>query len=181
MGIYSCLGKNLEEVRESLYNGKSGIGLDQARLDFGYRSGLTGIIERPILKGKLKRRERIQLSEEAEYAYMATKEALEMGGLDIGYFEENEVGCIYGNDSSAKAVVEATDIIRAKKDTTLVGSSSIFQAMNSTVNMNISTIFKLRGINFTISAACASGSHSIGMAYVLIRTGLQEMVVCGER
>ena len=179
MGIYSCLGKNLDEVRESLLKGKSGIGYDQERVDFGYRSGLTGIIERPNLKGILKRRERIQLSEEAEYAYVATAEALKMGGLDIDYFEKNEVGCIYGNDSSAKAVVEATDIVRAKKDTTLIGSGSIFQAMNSTVNMNISTIFKLRGINFTISAACASGSHSIGMAYLLIRTGLQEMVVCG--
>jgi len=179
MGIYSCLGKNLDEVRESLINGKSGIGYDQERVDFGYRSGLTGVIERPNLKGVLKRRERIQLSEEAEYAYMATAEALEMGGLDMDYFEKNEVGCIYGNDSSAAAVVEATDIVRAKKDTTLIGSGSIFQAMNSTVNMNISTIFKLRGINFTISAACASGSHSIGMAYLLIRTGLQEMVVCG--
>lgn len=179
MGIYSCLGKNLDEVRESLIAGKSGIGYDQERVDFGYRSGLTGVIERPNLKGVLKRRERIQLSEEAEYAYMATAEALEMGGLDIDYFEKNEVGCIYGNDSSAAAVVEATDIVRAKKDTTLIGSGSIFQAMNSTVNMNLSTIFKLRGINFTISAACASGSHSIGMAYLLIRTGLQEMVVCG--
>lgn len=179
MGIYSCLGKNLDEVRDSLFKGKSGIGYDQERVDFGYRSGLTGMIERPQLKGVLKRRERIQLSEEAEYAYMATAEALENGGLDIGYFEENEVGCIYGNDSSAQAVVEATDIIRDKKDTTLIGSGSIFQAMNSTVNMNISTIFKLRGINFTISAACASGSHSIGMAYLLIRTGLQKMIVCG--
>ena len=179
MGIYSCLGKNLDEVRDSLFKGKSSIGYDQERVDFGYRSGLTGIIERPDLKGNLKRRERIQLSEEAEYAYVATVEALEKGGLDLGYFEENEVGCIYGNDSSAKAVVEATDIVRAKKDTTLVGSGSIFQAMNSTVNMNLSTIFKLRGINFTISAACASGSHSIGMAYFLIRTGMQEMIICG--
>lgn len=179
MGIYSCLGTNLEEVRDSLFNGKSGIGMDWQRKEFGFRSGLTGIVARPDLKKKLKRRERIQLSEEAEYAFVATQEALEMAKIDTDFLEANEVGIIYGNDSSAKAVIEATDKIREKKDTTLLGSGSIFQSMNSTVTMNLSTIFKIKGINFTISAACASGSHSIGMAYSLIRSGMQDIVVCG--
>src|SRR5690606_8379579 len=86
---------------------------------------------------------------------------------------------IYGNDSTAASVGETIDKIREKKDTTLVGSGAIFQNMNCTVNMNISTIFKLKGINFTLSAACASGSHSIGMGYLLIKQGLQERVICG--
>jgi 3-oxoacyl-[acyl-carrier-protein] synthase-1 len=76
-------------------------------------------------------------------------------------------------------VIESIDKIREKKDTTLVGSGAIFKAMNSTVTMNLSTIFKLTGVNFTISAACASGSHSIGMAYQLIKSGLQDCVICG--
>ena len=79
MGIWSCIGKNKEEVKDSLYNGKSGIGVEQERLDYGYRSGLTGIVERPKLKGVIDRRLRVGLSEEAEYAYMAAKEALEEG------------------------------------------------------------------------------------------------------
>jgi len=179
IGIYSCLGKNLEEVRHSLYNGISGIVLDQDRKDFGFRSGLTGHLEKPQLKGLIHRRQRIQLAEEGEYAYLATAQALEMNKMDEEYLENNETGVIYGNDSSAKAVIESVDTIREKKDTTLLGSGAIFQAMNSTVTMNLSTIFKVTGINFTVSAACASGSHSIGLAYVMIKNGMQERIICG--
>ncbi|WP_341227020.1 beta-ketoacyl-[acyl-carrier-protein] synthase family protein [uncultured Arcticibacterium sp.] len=179
IGAWSCLGTNIEEVKESLFAGKSGIGFDQERKDWGFRSALTGVVKKPELKGKLDRRARKGLSEEAEYAYMATVEALENAKMDMDFLDQNEVGILYGNDSSAKAVTEAVDIIREKKDTTLVGSGSIFQSMNCTVTMNLSTIFKLKGINFTISAACASGSHSIGLAYLMIKWGLQKHIVCG--
>lgn len=179
MGIYSCIGTNLDEVKNSLYTGKSGIGLDMARKDFGYRSGLTGMVERPALKTLLDRRARIMLPEQGEFAYMATLEALKNAKMDQDFINDHEVGIIYGNDSSAKPVMEAIDIIREKKDTMLVGSGSVFQTMNSTVTMNLSTIFSLKGVNFTISAACASGSHSIGMAYQLIKSGLQDYIICG--
>jgi 3-oxoacyl-[acyl-carrier-protein] synthase-1 len=179
MGIYSCIGKSLEEVGKSLYEGKSGIGVDLVRKDCGYRSPLTGIVERPLLKGVLDRRLRIGLAEEGEYAYMATLEALRTAGIDIDYLEKNETGIFYGNDSSAKAIIEANNIVAEKKDTTLLGSGAIFQSMNSTVTMNLSTIFKLRGVNMTISAACASGSHAIGLGYLFIRQGLQDLVLCG--
>lgn len=179
IGIYSCIGKNLNEVRESLYQGKSGIVLDHARKEMGYRSGLTGQVDKPQLKGVLDRRARIMMPEQAEYAYLATTEAMLNARIDADFLAHTEVGVIYGNDSSAQPVIEATDIIREKKDTMLVGSGSVFQALNSTVNMNLATIFKLKGINFSVSAACASGSHSIGLAYFLIRHGLQNCVVCG--
>ncbi|HTE08273.1 MAG TPA: beta-ketoacyl synthase N-terminal-like domain-containing protein, partial [Flavitalea sp.] len=179
IGIYSCIGKNLEEVRDSLYKGRSGIILDTVRKSFGYRSGLTGFVERPNLKSMLDRRARIMLPEQGEYAYMATVEALKGAGMDQDYINTHEIGVLYGNDSSAKPVIEATDIIREKKDTMLVGSGYVFQTMNSTVTMNLATIFKLRGINLTVSAACASGSHAIGLGYHLIKSGLQDGVVCG--
>ncbi|MDX1277513.1 beta-ketoacyl synthase [Oceanihabitans sediminis] len=179
MGIYSCIGKNLEEVKNSLYQGKSGIIYDQERKDFGYRSPLTGMVETPNLKKQLTRRERISLGDEGAYAYVATIEALENAKLTQDYINKNEVGILYGNDSTAKAVVDSVDKIKEKKDTTLVGSGAIFQAMNSTVTMNLSTLFKLTGVNFTISAACASGSHAIGMAYQLIKSGLQDCIICG--
>ena len=179
MGIYSCLGKNLEEVTRSLYAGKSGIGIDPMRKEYGYRSALTGIVERPVLKGILDRRSRVCLAEEGEYAYMATAEALRNAGVDMDYLEKNEVGVLFGNDSSAKAVIEAHTTAMQYKDTQMMGSGAIFQSMNSTVTMNLSTIFKLRGINMTISAACASGSHAIGLGLMFIRNGLQDMIICG--
>ncbi len=179
MGIYSCIGKNLDEVVQSLYDGKSGIQLDPNRKEFGFRSGLTGVVPKPNLKGLLHRRDRKGLAEEGAYAYLSTAEALKNANLDLDFLDNHEVGVIFGNDSSARAVIEATDTIRQKNDTTLLGSGSIFQSMNSTVTMNLATIFKLKGINFTISAACASGSHSIGMGYFLIKHGFQDRIICG--
>ncbi|PHS04290.1 MAG: beta-ketoacyl synthase [Kordia sp.] len=179
MGIYSCIGENLQEVKESLYQGKSGIVFEQERKDFGYRSGLTGMVKVPNLKKELTRRQRISMDDESMFAYVATKEALGNAGIDEDFLEKNDVGILYGNDSTAKAVVESIDIVRDKNDTTLVGSGAIFKAMNSTVTMNLSTIFKLKGVNFTISAACASGSHSLGVGYLMIKNGLQDTVICG--
>lgn len=179
MGIWSCIGTGIDQVKESLYAGRSGIGIDPERLEYGFQSPLTGIVPKPELKGVIDRHLRRGLSEEAEYAFMAGDQALKMAGMDITYLENNEVGCIFGNDSSAKPVIEAERIMQEKHDTELLGQSFIFQAMNSTVNMNLSTIFRLKGINFTVSAACASGSHSIGLAYMFIRNGLQDVVLCG--
>jgi len=179
MGIWSCLGKNLDEVAESLYKGKSGIGIEEKRIEYGYRSPLTGIVARPELKPLLDRRSRVCLPEQGEYAFMATREALANAGIDMDYLEKNEVGVLYGNDSSAEAVIQSHTIAMEKKDTTLIGSGGIFRSMNSTVTMNLSTIFKLRGINMTISAACASGSHAIGLGLMFIRQGLQDIVICG--
>ncbi|RMZ60554.1 beta-ketoacyl-[acyl-carrier-protein] synthase family protein [Chryseobacterium nematophagum] len=179
MGIYSCIGISLDEVKESLFKGKSGIILDKERKGFGYRSGLTGYVPKPDLKSLLNRRQRISMGEESEYAYLATVDALKQAQIDQDFLDANEVGILYGNDSVSKAVVDAIDVVRDKKDTTLMGSGAIFKSMNSTVTMNLSTIFKLRGINLTISAACASGSHSLGLAYLMIKGGLQDMIVCG--
>ena len=179
MGIWSCLGTTIDEVCKSLYEGKSGIGIDQDRINYGYRSGLTGIVERPQLKGLLDRRMRMGLSEEAEYAFMASRDAFAMAGIDDAYLLSNEVGCIFGNDSSAKAVVESATIMAEKHDSAMIGSGLIFQGMNSTVNMNMNTIFHIKGVNFSVSSACASGSHSIGLAYLLIKHGMQDVVLCG--
>ncbi len=179
MGIYSCLGLSLDEVKESLFKGKSGIVFSQERKDFGFRSGLTAIVPKPDLKNLLNRRQRISMGEESEYAYMATLDAFKSAGIDQDFLDNNEVGIFYGNDSVSQAIIEATDIVREKKDTTLMGSGAIFKSMNSTVTMNLSTIFKLRGINITVSAACASGSHSLGLAYLMIKNGLQDIVVAG--
>jgi 3-oxoacyl-[acyl-carrier-protein] synthase I len=179
IGIYSSIGNNLEDVRHSLYSGASGIVLDEERKSYGYQSGLTGKIERPNLKGVLDRRARVCMPDHAEYAYVSTSEALKNAGLVPEYFDEHEVGIIFGNDSSTPSVIQSADIIREKRGTALVGSGAVFQSMNSSVTMNLSVIFRLRGVNFTLSGACASGSHAIGMGFHLVRHGYQNMVICG--
>ena len=180
MGIWSCLGTDIETVRQSLFEGKSGIGMQPERLEYGYRSGLTGIVETPIItKQMIDRHTRAGMSEEAQYAYMASRQAFAQAQISDEYLRENEVGCIFGNDSSAKSVIESSKIMDKGHDSALLGYGSVFQSMNSTVTMNLSTILHLRGANFTISAACSSGSHSIGLGYMLIKQGLQDMVLCG--
>ena len=179
IGIWSCIGRNKAEVTESLRLGRSGIGYDEARKEYGFRSPLTGIVETPDLKALLHRRLRTGMSQEAQYAYMAAREAFEQAGIEEQYLLDNEVGVLFGNDSTALPTVEMHELMLEKHDTALLGSGLIFQSMNSTVNMNLSTIFHLRGINFSVSAACASGSHSIGLGAMFIRQGLQDMILVG--
>src|SRR5690606_2792352 len=179
LGIYSCIGQDLETVRNSLFKGVSGIDKEELRKDLGFRSSLTGIVPKPMLRDLLTRRQRIGLAEQGEYAYMATLEALKNARIDEDFLNKEDVGIIYGNDSSAKPCIEAFEQLKLKNDTSLIGSGSIFQSMNSTVTMNLSTIFKLRGINFTVSAACASGSHALGLGYTMIKSGLQDIIICG--
>lgn len=179
MGIWSCLGTTLDDVCNALYTGKSGIVFSQERKDAGFRSALCASVERPDLKPFVSRNLRQFMPEEAQYAYMATRAALEHARLEQDYIDRHEVGIIYGNDSVAESTMHSLDNFREYKDTSACGSGAIFQSMNSTVTMNLACLFRLKGINLTSSAACASGSQSVGLAYLLIRDGLQDCIVCG--
>ncbi len=179
MGIWSCLGTTLDEVRQSLYDGKSGIVYSQERKDAGFRSPFCAHVPKAELKPFVGRNFRQFMPEEAQYAYMATRDALSVARLEQDYIESHEVGIIYGNDSVAEATMVALDKFRQFGSTAACGSGAIFQSMNSTVTMNLACLFHLKGINLTASAACASGSQSIGLAWLLISNGLQECVVCG--
>ena len=179
MGIWSCWGNTLDEVRDALYKGKSGIVFSQERKDLGFRSALCAKVEHPDLKPFVSRNLRQFMPEEAQYAYMATRAALADAKLEQDYIDSHEIGIIYGNDSVAEATMRALDKFREFHDTSACGSGAIFQSMNSTVTMNLACLFRLKGINLTASAACASGSHAVGLAYLLIRNGLQDCVVCG--
>lgn len=179
MGIWSCIGQTLDEVRQSLYDGKSGIIFSQERKDMGYRSGLCTYVPMPDLKKKISRTNRQFMPEEAMYAYAATEQALQNAGLDQDYLDAHEVGIIYGNDSVAEATMNALDRFREFKDTSACGSGAIFQSMNSTITMNLACLFRLRGINLTSAAACASSSLAIGNAYLLIKNGLSDCIITG--
>ncbi len=179
MGIWSCLGTSLDEVRQSLYDGRSGIIFSQERKDAGFRSPICADVPRANLKPYLNRNLRQLMPEEAEYAYMATMQALEHARLDQDYIDQHEVGVIYGNDSVAEDTMVALDKFRQFGGTAACGSGAIFKSMNSTVTMNLATLFHLKGINLTASAACASGSQALGLAFLLIKNGLQDCIVCG--
>ena len=179
MGIWSCLGTSLDEVRQSLYEGKSGIIFSQERKDAGFRSPICGNVPKPDLKKVLSRNVRQMMPEEAQYAYLATVQALEQARLTQDYIDAHEVGVIYGNDSVAESTMVAMDKFRGAGSTAACGSGAIFQSMNSTVTMNLATLFHLKGINLTASAACASGSQSLGLGFLLIKNGLQDCIVCG--
>ena len=179
MGIWSCLGQTLDDVRDALYQGKSGIIFSQERKDAGFRSALCANVPAVEIKKLLARNVRQFMPEEAQYAYVATLQALENAKIDQDFLDAHEVGIIYGNDSVAESTMIALDKFREFKDTAACGSGAIFQSMNSTVTMNLACLFKLRGINLTSSAACASSSLAIGNAYLLIKEGLQDCVICG--
>ena len=179
MGIWSCIGTSLDEVCKSLYEGRSGIVFSQERQDAGFRSPICANVPKPELKKVLSRNVRQMMPEEAQYAYMATVQALEQARLTQDYIDAHEVGVIYGNDSVAESTMVAMDKFRAARSTAACGSGAIFQSMNSTVTMNLATLFHLKGINLTASAACASGSQSLGLGYLLIKNGLQDCIVCG--
>ena len=121
MGVYSCIGLNKEAVLDSLMNGRSGIVFDQERKDFGYRSGLVGLVPRPDLKSQLDRRARIMLPEEGEFAYVAAKEAFAQAQVTPEQIKELQCGIIFGNDSTVKPVYESIELVKQKKDTTLLG------------------------------------------------------------
>ena len=179
MGIWSCIGTTLEEVCDALYQGRSGIVFSPERKEAGFESALVGNVPKADLKPLLPRSLRSFMPEEAQYAYMATRQALEQARLDQDFLDAHEVGIIYGNDSAIEATMVSLDKFRQAHDTVACGGGAIFQTMNSTITMNLACLFHLKGINLTASAACASGSQSIGLATMLIRNGLQECIVCG--
>ena len=178
MGVWSCIGQDLQTVTDSLKQGRSGIIFDPQRIEYGLHSGLTGNVPRPNLKPLLSRKYRATMSEDAEYAYTAAKQAFEQAGVDDTYLRENEVGIIFGNDGNAH-VHEYLYTMEEEHDSLLLGPNALFQSETSSVTMNLSTIFHLKGINICVGAACASSSHAIGLALMLIRQGMQDMILVG--
>lgn len=179
IGIWSCIGKNIGEVTESLRLGKSGIISDPSRNKYGIKSSLVGNVPKPDLKALLPRKIRVNMSEDSEYAYMAAREAFNHAGISDNYLLNNEVGVIFGNDGNALSLVESHEIMQQYKDTLMVGPYALFKGETSSASMNLSSIFHLRGISLCVSAACASGSHAIGIGTSLIRDGIQNIILVG--
>lgn len=178
MGIWSCIGQDLQSVTDSLKQGRSGIIFDPQRIEYGLHSGLTGNVPRPNLKPLLPRKYRATMSEDAEYAYMAARQAFEQAGIEDTYLRENEVGIIFGNDGNVH-MLNHQDVMLQEHDSHMLGPNGLFQSETSSVTMNLSTIFHIKGINMCVGAACASSSHAIGLALMFIRQGLQNVILVG--
>lgn len=178
MGILSCLGRTLEEVSACLREGKSGIIVDESRRANGFRSALAG--RPPCLNGARFSRKMLRtMCQPAQYAYAATVQAVLDAGLDDELLQSGRCGIVFGNDSCVKSAVEAIDIARDSGETHFIGSGYIFRSMNSTVTMNLATSLGIKGASWTLSAACTSGAHAVGQALMLIRSGLQDIVIVG--
>lgn len=178
MGIWSCIGQDLQTVTESLRQGRSGIIFDPKRIEYGLQSGLVGNVPRPDLKPLLPRKFRATMSEDAEYAYMAAHQAFEQAGISEEYLCNKEVGVIFGNDVNMH-MLDYMPIMEEEHDSQMVSPNALFQGETSSVTMNLSTVFHLKGINFCVGAACASSSHAIGLASLLIRQGIQDTILVG--
>ena len=178
MGIWSCIGQDLETVTESLRLGRSGIIFDQSRIDYGLQSGLVGNVPHPNLKPLLPRKFRATMSEDSEYAYMAARQAFLQAEITEEYLKENEVGIIFGNDANMH-LLDYMPIMEEEHNSMLLGPSALFQGETSSVTMNLGCIFPIKGINFCVGAACASSSHAIGLATLLIQKGVQETILAG--
>ncbi len=178
MGIWSCLGQDVQTVTKSLQQGRSGVVFDPKRIEYGLHSGLVGNVLRPNLKPLLQRKFRATMSEDSEYAYMAARQAFEQAGLSDEYLRQNEVGIIFGNDGNTHQM-DVYETMKTEHNSFMLGPNAQFQSETSSVVMNLNAIFHLRGINLSIGAACASGSHAIGYAKFLINHGLQNLILVG--
>lgn len=178
MGIWSCIGQDLQTVTESLKEGRSGIVFDPKRIEYGLHSGLVGNVPHPDLKPLLPRKFRATMSEDAEYAYMAARQAFAQAGIDDEYLKQNEVGVIFGNDGNVH-ILDCMPIMEEEHDSRMIGPNHIFRGFTSSVTMNLAIVFHLRGINMSIGAACASGAHAIGQAAMFIRQNMQDIILVG--
>lgn len=179
IGLVSCLGLDLTTVSANLRTGRSGIVIDPERQRLGFRSPLTGVIKDYDVRQYANRKQAKSMGQPAQFALGAAVNALQHAGLNPDALRDPGAGVIVGNDSCAEAAVECADLLRSHGETRQIGSGKILQVMNSTVSMNLATYFGVQGAAWTLSGACASGAHALGQAAMLIKAGMQDVVLAG--
>lgn len=178
LGIVSSIGNNADEVRESLRHGKSGITFSQQFADAGLRSQVWGDVKID-LKEKIDRKALRFMGDAASYAYLSMQQAIEDAGLSEEQYSNEEVGIIAGSGgASSENQVNSADIMRSK-GVKRVGPYMVTRCMGSTVSACLATPFKIKGVNYSISSACATSAHCIGNALEMIQLGKQKMVFAG--
>jgi len=180
LGIVSCLGVGKDAVVRSLSAMSSGVRLIPERQLLGFRSALSGVIpEFSPRHGTLSRKRRKSMTEFVEWSYEAAAEAVDQAGLEPEQLQSPRAGLIFGNDSVAASSYQQAHTTYTDKSTASLHSGMVFQSMNSSITMNLNTIFGTRGAAWTLSGACASGGHALGQAADLIAAGRQDLMICG--
>ncbi len=179
VGAISVLGNDHKTITQALYEGKSGIINDPTRIDYGYRSSLTGVIKDFNPSNYLNRKQARTMPDFAKQAYAASLQAIEQANLDEDHLASEKCAVIFSNDSTVKPAFE----LAAKKsegiENTSLGSSHIFQVMNSTISMNLGVLFGIKGGSWTVSSACSGGLLAVLQAADAIALGRQDIVLCG--
>ena len=178
LGIKSCIGNDYETVKKSLQEGKSGISFNETYSEMGFRSRVSGSID-INLSDHIDRKLLRFMGESSGYSYLAAKDALQMSGLDESDLNSPRIGIVAGSGgSSTRIMVENGDIAR-DRGPKRIGPYGVTRSMSSSISAILSTAFKLKGINYSISSACATSAHCIGHAAELIKSGQQDVVIAG--
>lgn len=178
LGIVSCLGSDKVSVLDALRQGRSGIKFKQEYADMGFRSHVAGSIDlnlEELIDRKLKR----FMGDAAAFAYLSMQQAIADSGLTKEQVSNVRTGLIAGSGGASSAnQVEAADILR-DKGLRRVGPYRVTRTMGSTVSACLATPFKIKGVNYSISSACATSAHCIGNAMEMIQLGKQDVVFAG--
>jgi 3-oxoacyl-[acyl-carrier-protein] synthase-1 len=178
VGIKSCIGNDYAEVLANLQNGKSGIVFNEKYSEMGFRSCVSGSVNIDLSE-HIDRKLLRFMGESAGYAYLATMDALKMAGIDESHLDSPKIGIVAGSGgASTRVMLESGDIAR-EKGPKRIGPYGVTKSMSSSISAIIATALKLKGINYSISSACATSAHCIGHAADLIKSGQQDVVIAG--
>lgn len=178
MGIVSCLGNDIKTVLESLKEGRSGIRFQPEYEALGFRSQVAGSLDID-LDSLIDRKLRRFMGNASAYAYLAMDQAIKDSGLSEDQVSNVRTGLIAGSGGASSAdIVETADILR-DKGVRRVGPYRVTRTMGSTVSACLATPFKIKGVNYSITSACATSAHCIGNAMEMIQLGKQDVVFAG--
>jgi len=178
VGIKSCIGNTYDEVLDSLKNGKSGITADETHKKMGFRSQVSGSVDlnfSELIDRKLYR----FMGESAAYAYLAAQDAIEMAGISELHLNSDRTGIVAGSGGASTRVMVSTADITREKGPKRIGPYAVTKSMGSSISAILGTAYKLKGINYSISSACATSAHCIGHGADLIKSGQQDILIAG--
>ena len=178
-GIVSSLGNDTLEVESSLKSFKSGITLNETNKEMGLRSHISGSIKNLNLKDKIDRKLYRFMGDAAAYAFISTEQAIKDANLRPEEISNEKTGIIMGSGgASSEDQIDSADILRTK-GLKRIGPYRVTKAMGSTVSACLATSFKIKGVNFSISSACSTSAHCIGVGMEQIQLGKQDIIIAG--